>query len=299
MRKWALVFFLALMGVAAVPAAHLLYLYYHSNFKPPDFYCDWNLTPKTSPSVLFKKDAKKILDQKFFYLGHGKQMTAYESEDHQYVIKFFNPRPVIREKKWRKLETWRRLSSLKWASNAYLKRKQRITRLFQRYQLAFEELPEETGLLYVHFGKETRLSQKLNLADKTGKLYRIDMDRAPFILQRRSELVTNRLTRLLQNGEVDKAKQNLEELYLFFFHRAKKGFTDRIQTVHNNYGFVRDKVIQIDLGRLEKKESIRLSPEKETERIHRKISQSLSKRYPELALFIQELSERQHEQIRL
>src|ERR1043165_955934 len=116
MRKWLLIFVLAAAAVGVISAAHLLYLYTHSDFRPSDFYFDGNLISDISVPAALKEEAKKILDQKFFYLGHGNQMTAYESEDHQYVIKFFNPRPVIREKKWKKIETWRRLCSLKWIS---------------------------------------------------------------------------------------------------------------------------------------------------------------------------------------
>lgn len=289
MFKWGII---SLFIFAGIPALHLCYLYTHPDFNPPDFYYDWVLALDAPVHTASKEEAKRILGQKFFYLGHGRQMTAYESEDHQYVIKFFNPRPVIREKKWKKLKTWRRLSSLKWTSYAYLKRKQRVVKLFHQYHTAFKDLPEETGLRYVHVGKSTCLSQALWVADKKGKLYCVDLDRAPFVLQKKSELVTVRLDRLLEKGYIEKAKQNVEALYRFFSLRAKKGFTDRIQTLHNNYGFVGDSVIQIDLGRLQKVESFRQRPEEETRRIHAQLTQSLSDRFPLLVPFIREMSKK-------
>ncbi len=273
-------FLYSLLCVAVVGIGHLLYLYTHREFKPDQFSHPFILTregPATSQA-----EVSHILKQTFVYCGHGKQMTAFESEDGRYILKLFNPRPVLKKSKFRDYKRLKRLISLKWISHAYFKKRERLEKLFKRYEIGFDHLREESGLVYVHLSASTELNQPLQLIDQKGKSYTIDLKQTPFVLQKKAILVFAYLDKLLQQGEVLKAKEAVLQLRNLFVSRAKKGYTDRIQTLHNNYGFVDGQAIQIDLGRIVKDEIIQLSPEKEIKRVVCEMKETLVKRYPDL-----------------
>ena len=93
---------------------------------------------------------------------------------------------------------------------------------------------------------------------------------------------------LIQKNEIDKAKRALSDLYVFFEARARKGITDRQQTLYNNYGFIGDRVVQIDVGRIRKDENIQKMPGEEIKRVFGHINKFLSGRYPQLSPFLLE-----------
>jgi hypothetical protein len=155
--------------------------------------------------------------------------------------------------------------------------------LFERYQLAFDEIPEESGLIYLHLDPSTCLSQSLQVIDKRGRSFEVDLNQSPFVLQEHGELVTTYFSHLMEQGEKAQAEEGIKALHAMFYSRAQKGITDRIQTVHNNYGFVNGRAIQIDLGRIRKDEAVALEPEKEVERIFARVGKAIIRRYPELS----------------
>ena len=88
----------SVLGILGLMGGHLVYLYNHREFSPPAFRHPNILKAEDrAPDDATKQKIAQILEQKFTYLGSGTQMTAYESADHQYVIKFFNPRNTIKE----------------------------------------------------------------------------------------------------------------------------------------------------------------------------------------------------------
>lgn len=278
MKKIALSFFLL---VPALFIGHLLYLYTHTEFAPHEFYrslrndCALSINPE---------ETLQALNQPYSYAGCGKQMTVFESSDQRYVIKFFNPR-VILKKKWfsspKKLGSF---CSLKWLSNAYFKREARIAKLFHRYAVGFEEFRSESGLVYAHLSPATSLSKTLCLTDKQGEKHLLNLKRTPFVLQKKAVLATKHFDQLMQTGQIEKMQEDCQQISQFFLERAQKGFTDRIQTLHNNYGFADGRFIQIDLGRIHK---TTLNADQETERVLLQIKKFLKDRYPSLAPFLE------------
>ena len=284
MKKWILFPLSFLLMIPALILGHLLYLYTHLEFTVDDFQVPFLLESQES-SFLDEKEMEgvnRVLNQRYSYLACGKQMTAFESADHRYVIKFFNPRPVLKKRWFRDSKKWRRFSSLKWISNAYFKRKERLTKLYQRYQMGFEELKEEAGLVFVHLKPSTSLLSKMHLVDKGGKSHQIDLDTYPFVLQKKATLVTCQLDLFIRERNFEGIKRSIEQLRTLFLSRAKKGFTDRIQTLHNNYGFVDELAVQIDLGRIRKDESVQKMPEQEFEKVFSEVFNALSQRYVEI-----------------
>ncbi len=286
-----LVFFsLAVVGVAA---GHVIYLYNHREFGLKDFYHPFvlGLNPRVCPDAGEKNQASKALNQRYTYLSYGGQMTVYESEDHLYVIKFFNPRSVIKENWFHQFDKLRRFNSLRWITNTYFRQKQRLQKYFLRYEMAYKDLKEETGLVYIHLDPSTCLSQTVEVVDKQGILHRIPLNAYPFVLQKKVELTMTHLNRLLKEGDVEGAEEGVRQIYELFLSRTQKGYTDRLQTLHKNYGFFEGRAVQLDVGRIQKIETVKQKPYEEMERIVRNITPSIAGPFPELAPVLQKCLE--------
>ena len=278
--------FVLLLGMAA--SGHVLYLYTHREFGPKDFYHPFILGFKGSicPEEHAKKQAAEILNQKFTYLNHSGQMTVYQSQDQKYVLKFFNPRSVIKKSWFQQFPKLRRLNSLKWIANTYFSKKERMQRFFLRYEMAYQDLRDETGLVYVHLDPSTCLSKNVDVVDKEGNLHRIALDAYPFVLQKKVELTMHHLGRLLKNGDVEGAQKSVEQIYDLFLTRTQKGYTDRLQTLYKNYGFIDGRAVQLDIGRIRKDPELAVKPE--MKRIITNITPSIAEPFPELAPVLQE-----------
>jgi hypothetical protein len=281
----------AIFGVAA---SHVIYLYNHREFGPKDFHHPFILSLNSSivPDSEVKSEASKILNQRFNYLSYGGQMTVYESEDGKYVIKFFNPRSVIKENWFHQFSKLRRFNSLRWITNTYFRQKVRLQKYFLRYEQAFKDLKEETGLVYVHLDPSTCLSQTLEVVDKEGSLHQVPLDGYPFVLQKKVELTMHHIDRLLKKGDMTGAQESIRQIYDLFLSRARKGYTDRLQTLHKNYGFFEGHAVQLDVGRIRKLETIQQKPLQEVERIVGNITASIAENYPQLAPLLQECLEK-------
>lgn len=296
MKKMIISLSAILLTLTILLASHLFYLYVHCDFDISEFQHNFILDEtyiSSSADESLKKQALVILDQPFYYLKCGKQMTAFISKDQHHVIKLFNPRDYLNKKKWfsdfKKLP---RLSSIKWISNAYFERKARLKRLMKRYENGFSDLREESGLEYVHLNRSTCVSKSLHLFDQHGNEHCIPLNSFPFVLQKKSDLALSCLIQLIETGKEDLAKERIVQLYNHFLIRTQKGFTDRDQTLHNNYGFIENQAIQIDLGKLKKDERLKTSFNQEMEKIFIPMARSLSSRFPQLAPFLNELIER-------
>jgi hypothetical protein len=195
---------------------------------------------------------------------------------------------VIKENWFHQFAKLRRLNSLKWITNTYVRKVQRLKKYFLRYEMAFKDLREETGLVYVHLDPSTCLSKSMDIVDKEGSLHLVELDAYPFVLQKKVELTMHHLDRLVKSGDVESAQKSVEQIYELFLSRAQKGYTDRLQTLHKNYGFFEGRAVQLDVGRIRKIPAIAEKPIQEMERIISNITPSLEKPYPELAPVLQE-----------
>ena len=291
MKKTILFLCAIVLGVGACLGGHLFYLYFHQQFELKDFRHEFVFSNNSVPLIpeqALKAQASDILSQRFSYVGHGHQMTAFESEDHRYVLKLFNPRPALNPEAFQSIRGMKHMCSLKWISHAYLKRQFLIKQLAGSYKIAFEDLKEETGLIYIHLDDSTCLSKAVHLSTKKGAQEWLQLDKVPFILQAKAEIAADHLGQLIRENRMEEAKTALANLYVFFEARARKGITDRQQTLYNNYGFIGDKVVQIDVGRIRRDENIRKMPGKEISRVFGHINKFLSAKYPQLSPFFLE-----------
>lgn len=246
MKKWIA---LPPLILFALFAAHFSF-HFGQRFHPQDFEHGFEKSYKTEISGQDPTLLPKIFAQPFHFLGQGKQMTAFVSADDRYVIKFFNPMRPLKKNWIFEPKYILHYCSLKWISREWLGKKRRLHELFERHKIAFESLKVETGLVYLHFSDTDNLNQWIELTDRSGKKHLVALHNTPFVLQEKAELVPKRLSALLAQGDKQKAAELISSLEGLFRKRAEAHITDRIQTVDNNYGFVGDRAIQIDVGRI-------------------------------------------------
>lgn len=283
MKKLFVTLLSALGMICLLMGGYLLYLYTHREIKPTDYYHHLSSECVLDIDQESKSAAEKILaGKKFTYLGNGVQMVAFESEDHQYVIKYFLPRRNLKKKWFVDPKKLLHFSSLRWISHVYLKRKARLEKLLKRHQLAFEKMREEAGLVYVHINDSTSLSGEVQLVDKEGETVFLPLNKYPFVLQKKAVLIPEALNGLIASGDLQGAQNVLLGLKNLFTARAEKGITDRQQTMHNNYGFINGKAIQIDLGRIAVNQTIAQNSDEELARIFKMLKQWTDENYPQL-----------------
>jgi hypothetical protein len=233
------------------------------------------------------EDLKTVLNQPFTYLNSGGQCYAFLSEDQKFVVKFFK----------------HHLRRLPWvtahlplpAKYAALREKQRTKRLrklqrdFTSYKLAYEELKEESGLLYVHLNKTENLGLSLMIIDKLGIQHRLKLDQFEFVVQKRADLALDYLMSLIRDNKMEEAKCALNSMVDLMVNRCKKGIYDEDPRLHRNLGFSESKAMLIDVGRL-RRDQTRISPEiymRDLKKMTDRLNQWLLQESPELALHLQ------------
>ena len=194
-----------------------------------------------------------IFSQPFSYLKAGSQSYAFVSQDGKYVIKFFRMShfsPCLRDF---------------FRPKRAAKKRQNLNAIFGAYKLAFESMREDTGLVYLHLNKTSHLQKKLTVSDQKGKLCFIDLDKTEFVIQEKAELIFSYLKDkdpAMFDAAVSKVLQLIDR-------RSEKHIFDYDYGVSNNFGFVGDRPIQIDIGRIYQAD---LSGQEEKARILQRIN---------------------------
>ncbi|MDN3505703.1 MAG: hypothetical protein P0S96_00540 [Simkaniaceae bacterium] len=192
-----------------------------------------------------------LLEQKFTYLGQGSQIIAFASTDGDHVLKVFK----ARHEKPFKFSRYLRSLCTKDKEQSTQKWTYKFQDTIRRYKMAFVYLKEETGLIYLHFQK-TPIPLPITLKGK-----KLDLSQYPFIIQKRA---------MLAPEYIKDHPEGVLQLKKFFKTRLEKGFSDPRQTLSTNYGFIGNKPIQIDPGKLEPFEG---DPKEEIQKIHDRVDQ--------------------------
>ena len=268
MRRWLLLFLL-LGGCLDI---NLLWLTHSEKFEvakvrmPFSFDKRWEVE---NPLAY-----QELLNQTYTYLGHGKQALVFASADGRYVLKLF-PNCRKRSKRWMaRGENWIKYCTPFGIYN-WLVYRSDLKTLFDRYTLAFKELREETGLIAAHFNRTKGQFSPCSLVDRQGNSHTLALDEMSFVLQHRAELAPERLKK-------GNAAKEIAALKALFAARAKKGFTDPRQVFKKNYGFVGDKAIQLDVGKIRKSPEIEQHPEEEISKISERLDRWIERKIPSL-----------------
>lgn len=213
----------------------------------------WDI-PATDKKI---QEVNQILAQPFYYLGRGFQFFAFESSDGQYVLKFLRHQrlhpPVLYD--W--LPDCGLVRDIK--SKKCKKRSDRVNLLFESLKIAYEKIPEETGLVYVHLNKTKDLHPDVVLFDLLEDEYKVPLDQTEFVLQHKALFVKPTIKKLMKEGNIDEAKERINQLFDLLRKTAVKGVldTDGALIHKNNVGFADSSAMYIDAGRFILSESIK------------------------------------------
>lgn len=208
---------------------------------------EWETAP---PLDEMQKELDAALSQKFHYLACGGQCFAFGSEDGKYVIKFFKHRIRKPYSYLMNAELPRFFGKLR--NRKLDKALTKLRRDFTSYKIAYEDLPEETGLIYIHLNKGTKLNRSVTIVDKIGIKHQIPIDGTEFVVQKKAQLAYSHIEDLMAVGDTVQARQSLHAILDVIVSRCKKGVFDEDPKIHRNFGFLGDKPIFIDVGRFVK-----------------------------------------------
>ena len=184
-------------------------------------------------------EIKKVLSQKFTYLGRGRQCFAFESEDKKTVLKF--PRTDI----YRLPFYIRALASQDEQQKMLDEKNGRKAFIYDSFGLAQNELQEITGVLYTHLAPTEDTGDKLELIDSLGIKHLLPLNSSIFLIQEKHPLWTASFNLAKNKQEKDRI---LNALIDAIVKRAKKGILNRDRSFLKNYGFDGETVYQIDVG---------------------------------------------------
>lgn len=199
----------------------------------------WDVEPLTAEAA---QAVNQVLDQPFHYLGSGGECYVFLSQDGHTVMKVFKH---YRMRTNLFCKEWKLPRPLKKYVDSH---QERFERIFTSCKIAYEELREETGLLYIHLNKTKHLKKTLTLTDKIGVVHQVDLDNLEFVLQKRGELLFPKLDQLMKNGEAEKAQAMIDSLLHLIVSRCQKGVADCDPALKRNFACLKDRVIGIDIG---------------------------------------------------
>lgn len=184
---------------------------------------------------------REIFKQKFYFLSAGYQSYAFISEDEQTIIKFFRMKRLSHDAADtlfhpKKVET----------------HKKNLDLIFNAYKLAYEELKEDSGLLYIHLNKTDFLNARLSITDQSGQENHINLDELHFVVQEKAEPLFPYLHKFIEKKDKEGFDRAVAALLALIQRRHGKGIADEDKGIAENYGFIGERPIQFDIGRIYK-----------------------------------------------
>ncbi len=246
-----------------------------------DQHPEWSIPPLGMDR---KGEIDKILQKQFKFFDEGAQSYAFISHDGQYVLKIFktkHSRPGNKRRLKHKVRMW--LTPKKELEQIMEVNQKRWTRklsvVCSSYHLAYQEMPEETALEFIHLQKTQGQFKPIILKDRVGRTYRVSLDDHNFILQKRVDLVPDRMRACLKRGDRQEIEKLVSSLDALLVQRAQKGITDSKQCYGINYGFYGTKAIQLDPGKIRKDVAIQSAPDQEIERVRNNLKKWIDTHY--------------------
>jgi hypothetical protein len=223
----------------------------------------------------------EILQQPFLYLGKGAQSYVFESQDHNYVIKFYKFPSYQRQFGW-VADFFRYRFSPK---RVQIKQhnQDRFVLSYNSYFLAMTQLAQETGVVYAHL-TPSKLDSTLTIVDRLGIQYHLPLDQLGFVIQRKGLPFLPLLKAAVAQQDLKCAQQMIDSLIELIKARCLKGITDLDNIDHDNYGWVDGHAIHLDVGRFKYDETVknRTAYQKEILRITQILSDYLQECSPQL-----------------
>lgn len=226
---------------------------------------------------------RQILKQRYVYLGKGAQTYAFLSEDGQYVMKFVKQKH-LKIPRWQ--DIFLQIPFLEEYRQEKLRhRKEKVELFINSSRLSYEELADETAVLYVHLKRTENLGQ-ITIINKMGIPYTISLDDQEFVLQKKAIMLESYLVGFIEKGDFDGARNALQQVIDLLVRLSKKEIVDKDWRVFENIGFVDNQAIYIDIGQFVKDPAISQQQAYKREIVERTeiLMDWLKEKYPDLAL---------------
>lgn len=202
-----------------------------------------------------KNEIGNALEQEFDYLGKGCQSYVFASRDGKYVIKFFKYQR-FRPQRWINLFTF--IPPVAEYQNAKaVVRKNKLDNVFRSWKIAFENLKDETGVIYVHLNKSDEWHKILTINDKMGFQHKLEIDQLEFMVQKRAKMLSAEINTLVAEGHVSEAEQIIDRLFSMLLSEYSRGFADNDHALMQNTGVIDGRPIHIDAGQFIHNETVK------------------------------------------
>lgn len=189
--------------------------------------------------------AKNILSQKFHYLTRGRESFIFESEDNNYILKFFDSTCYDTKIFCNNLTLPKFLD--KYRKKHYNRRLNKLAYNLSSAHLAFNKLKDDSALIFVNLNKTNFFDKKIRISNKYGKTLVIDLNDVFFILQKKCDLFYVKYA----ESKDDDYKKYLIDSFLEMVHRRNLNLIidDDIGKKRRNWGIYNNKVVTFDIGR--------------------------------------------------
>ncbi len=189
--------------------------------------------------------AKQILKSPFKFLSLGNQCFVFLSKDENYVLK------ICKASRYRSL-----------FQPTTARKKKHKESDFSSYSLAFQYLPNQSQIVFLHLNTTKNLNTPIELVDPLGIPYFLNADNLAFYIQKKATPLSDHL----KHPSLPESQIVLEKLLELFQSTCKAGLQIR-DVSPKNIGIYKDTPIWIDVGRIRKKPSLQTDVQAQKEEI--------------------------------
>lgn len=257
-KKFCFRLFLGLLVIAGLYGLGRLYFHLTAGFTIENISSDFAYNPEWEIRALKEEEqqeVEKAIHQRYYYLGKGCQSYVFQSEDGEYVIKFFKYQRY-------RLQPWLAYFPPLPAIVQYRKEKidkkwNKLDGFVKSWKTAFENLKEETGLIFVHLNKTQNLRTRLTIVDKVGISHEVNLDQMEFCIQRRADMLCKTLLGFKEKGDLEGAKKLIDSLLTLIISEYHRGLADNDHALMQNTGVAHGKPVHIDVGQFVQNEHVK------------------------------------------
>lgn len=227
---------------------------HNGDFEIRQIFSDWE---NREEWVTDEQPIQPLLSQNFRFLGGGGQCYAFLGEDQTTVLKFF-----------KHYDAQGRCP---------------LEHIFNSSKIAYDELREETGLLYLHLNKTEPFY--VSLIDPLGFAHWVNVNATEYAVQQKADsLLLDTFDQLLEKGNLEEIRAAIYSFIQLIAKFASKGIGDRDNAVHRNYAYFHHQATAIDIGSYFRDEQLKTPLRKREEVIYktRRLFEWLRKYKPEL-----------------
>src|SRR3989339_541892 len=204
--------------------------------------------PEGSPYLDSPLDIEKALNAPFYFLATGGSAYVFRSENDQYVLKLFQADRLCPPSWCTSFISQTFIPNL--AKKIFNKKSSQKNLQFSSYKMALEELPTQTGVVYLHLNPTSHHKNTLTLIDNLGIKHTLPTDQTAFVLQKKASRFSSYFKSLLLNNDLDEAKRLLSDFAFFLKERAMKGIRDGDITPRFNLGMLGKSLVFYDIDQL-------------------------------------------------